>query len=487
MKLKAGKLPKEQYEKGKKKDEERIQSFLSNPENKERAEKYQYNQDVNLLNQYDDEYLRKKELAEKRQKDFAKNPKLLEAFQRVQNKNMMKIHDTKMEEIRQQRELEAEQERQRIEYEKALQAQKDRENDPFTNILGAVGDVVGLLPVPGMGAISEGIKTGVQGINMLRGMGLKKKKYHCDVCDKDINESQVEKHLKSKQHLKGAGLVDWFNKGVDKIKDLFSKREGFNNVSTRTLKDFGDYEINRIQIARQPIMKILNSVIKVITLGTFDPKKYGFDQMFHLGMIITLTLPNGQIKNIMIEKVDAVTISSMISMTGDNVEYIEIPVNKKLTINQMCNNALDKVGNKTFFDYDAFKNNCQSFLMYLLENSGLLTPEAKKFIHQDVSELAKNIPQFSKTIMNKITDLGQIANKLMGKGLTIHAVKIKKNVPIEEAIKHVQHITKSNKKRVMNDKYKNYHTFRIIPKTKFKNFVSKKINKDILLVLGELK
>ena len=98
MKLKGGKLPKEQYEIAKKKDQERIKNYLENPENKERADKYQYNQDVNLLNQYDDEYLRKKELAEKRQRDFAKNPKLLEAYQRVQNKNMMDLHNKKMEE-----------------------------------------------------------------------------------------------------------------------------------------------------------------------------------------------------------------------------------------------------------------------------------------------------------------------------------------------------------------------------------------------------
>ena len=484
MKLKGGKLPKEQYEIAKKKDQERIKNYLENPENKERAEKYQYNQDVNLLNQYDDEYLRKKELAEKRQRDFAKNPKLLEAYQRVQNKNMMKIHDTKMEEIRQQREYEAEMERQRIEYEKALQAQKDAENDPFNQIMGTVSAVTSL--IPGMSGVSQALDIGRAGVNMLRGSGLTDK-YHCKVCDKYMNKSQVEKHLKSKQHLKGAGLMDWFNKGVDKIKDLFSKREGFNNVSSRTLKDFGDYEISRIQLARQPIMKILNSIIKIITLGTFDPKKYGFDQMFHLGMIITLTLPNGQSKMIMIEKVDAVTISSTISMTGDNVEYLEIPVNKKITINQMCKNAIDKVGNKTFFDYDSFKNNCQSFLLMLLENSGLLTQQAKNFIYQDVQELAKDIPEFSKKIMNKITDIGQIANKLLGKGLEIHAIKINKNLPLAEAIKHVQNITKSNKKRVMSDKYKNYHSFRIVPKTKFKNFVSKRINKDILLILGERK
>lgn len=483
MKLKAGKLPKEQYEKAKKKDAERIQKYLENPENKERAEKFQYNQDVNLLNQYDDEYLRKKELAEKRQRDFAKNPKLLEAYQRVQNKNMMEKHNTKMEEIRQQREYEAEQERQRIEYEKALQAQRDRENDPFTQIMGAVSDVVGILPVPGMGAVSEGLKVGTQAVNMLRGQGLV---HHCEICKKDVKISNLQRHLKSKQHIKGAGLMDWMNKGIDKIKDLFSKREGFNNISTRTLKDFGDLPIKRIQVARQPIMKILDSVIKLISLGTYDPKKYGYDQMYHLGMILTLKLPSGQDKFIMVEKVDAVSISSTISMTGDNVEYFEVPINKQLTLNQMCENAINKVGKKTFFDYDAFKNNCQSFLLMLLENSGLLTVQAKQFIYQDVSELAKEIPSFSKTIMNKITDMGQIANKLMGKGLVIHSVKIKKSIPMDKAIEHVQHITKSKKPRVMKE-YKNYIGFRIIPKTKFKTFVTKNVNKDIKLILGELK
>ena len=69
----------------------------------------------------------------------------------------------------------------------------------------------------------------------------------------------------------------------------------------------------------------------------------------------------------------------------------------------------------------------------------------------------------------------------------LHAVIIKKSVPLEDAVAMAKDIIKKPdfKKRETKASYR----FRAIPKTKFnpKMFRSKKINKDITLVFGELK
>ena len=60
-KLVVGKLPKEQYEIAKKKQQDRIDEL-------EQDGRYQEKMDTNLLNEYDFDYQGKKQMAEKRQK-----------------------------------------------------------------------------------------------------------------------------------------------------------------------------------------------------------------------------------------------------------------------------------------------------------------------------------------------------------------------------------------------------------------------------------
>jgi hypothetical protein len=69
----------------------------------------------------------------------------------------------------------------------------------------------------------------------------------------------------------------------------------------------------------------------------------------------------------------------------------------------------------------------------------------------------------------------------------LHAVIISKNIPLDEAIKISQEII-NNKKRTFYRETKNSYRFRNIPKTKFdkKTFRSKKINKNITLIFGEV-
>ena len=71
------------------------------------------------------------------------------------------------------------------------------------------------------------------------------------------------------------------------------------------------------------------------------------------------------------------------------------------------------------------------------------------------------------------------------KPYAIASVIIKKNVSPEEALQHALNITK--KKKLKMTETKNTYRFRNLPKTKFSDYLSKKINKNITLLFGELK
>lgn len=220
------------------------------------------------------------------------------------------------------------------------------------------------------------------------------------------------------RHLQGSGIADLISSGFNKLKNIFSVKEDFNNVSKRTLQQYGSSKIKSLQIYRTPILEMINKALNIISLGKWNlaRKQLGYDKFFHLALVATVQTPNG-LKNIIIEKNEVVNISTDYK-TSKDTEVMNVPYNKDLTIDQFLSKALDIMGRSNFFRYDAFTNNCQVFIKTLLSSSGLLTPEIEKFIFQDLKELSSRIPNWVQPFSRGITDLGAVISKLSGKGET---------------------------------------------------------------------
>jgi hypothetical protein len=321
-------------------------------------------------------------------------------------------------------------------------------------------------------------------------------KYHCKLCRKTVKS--YGNHIKSKSHLlKAGGLISWFKDKYKQVKntitDKFRKKlDGFNATSTSTLKKYGNFPIVAVKIVKQPIHKIIDLFINALSLGKFNElkQKYGFDDMYHLGCIASVKLPNGSLKEIQFEKVESVKFHENITISGKDVEFMTVPIiDKNITLDEMTYKARQAVGDKTYFDYDGFTNNCQWFIrMNLMNGLNVWNDKINSFVMQDVNEFAKDMPQYAKDTMNVITDIGQIADNVAGGNLVIHRVNVSKDVPFDEALKHAQNIIKT-KRKFKQKLVKNYWHFKSKPQTHFKKgtFRSKKINSNITIVLGELK
>ena len=440
--VRGGKLPKEQYEIAKKKQQDRIDELEQDP-------RYQEKMDTNLLNEYDFEFQGKKKMAEQRQKAMQSNPKLYNACKRKNDKLNFEIEE--------QRKFEREQERLRAEQEEKARA---KANDPLSNILSGLSTVASLIPGVGT-AVSSGLDVVNEGQKLIRGGKLNKKK-------------QVE----------GAGL---FN--------IFTPNKSYNNVSTKTLKQYGDFPVIQLRIMRTPIMKILNTVIDFISLGKWSDvlKKHNIDDLYHLALVATVQTPTEQ-KQIVIEKNEVINVSTKFTV-NDKTQTLEIPLQgKQTTVNKMMADGLQKVGVDKWFLYHPLNNNCQSFISYILQTLGLYNMQTRTFLYQSMEAIKQELPSYVKSTMKAVTDIGAVASKLMGKGLEdgeklhIHSIKINKQVPVEQQLEHVKNITKSNKNRMMKE-MKNHNNYRIIPKTKFNkdSFRTKKINPQISIVFGTLK
>lgn len=226
--------------------------------------------------------------------------------------------------------------------------------------------------------------------------------------------------------LSGRGFFDYFKKGyeyvkekvgnvVESAKDFFSPRlDDYNNKTKEMLKQFGGDVITKATIYRKPVDKWIPQVLNAVSLGKWNQsvKKSGYDKFFHLSLIVVC-------KNepLNVEKLDVVSIKAKDVPSGDTVETQEVPLqNKSFTLFQMLEKARADVGDKAFFEYNSFENNCQSFVSYLLKGQGLYTEEAKAFVYQPIQQIVDEMPDYVKKFQKGLTDISATFNKISGQG-----------------------------------------------------------------------
>ena len=227
-KVRAGKIPKNEILLGKMKEEARLRELEKDP-------RYRQKLDDDLLREYDPDYIRNKEAGQRLQKDMQTNTRLRDAKFRQLEAKQKDIND----------EFQYKQEQERLRAEAEEKARR-KASDPFSNIMSGLSTVASLIPGVGT-AISSGLDVVKEGVNLGRetfGGNLKQKK-------------------RKTKNIKGSGLID-------NIKNKFIIQKKYNNVSTRTLKDYGNNRIISLKIVRTPIQKMLKTKLLLTLLKHFQ-------------------------------------------------------------------------------------------------------------------------------------------------------------------------------------------------------------------------
>lgn len=244
--------------------------------------------------------------------------------------------------------------------------------------------------------------------------------------DKDIIEKYGIGILPSKK-LKGGGFWDWAKRQYRRARDLFDAPKDFNNVSRKTLNNFGNCPIQQLTILRTPIQEVLGVALNALSFGKWYNlmKKYGYDKMFHLSLVAVVNC-DGKITPVIIEKNEVVNVSQQIKISADS-EFMEVPLrNRKIPLDTLVNKTRVMMGDKRFFDYDAFKNNCQVFINSVLDANDLLTDKEHTFLFQPLDKLHSELDGHISPIAKGITRLGSIVSRLRGDGKVRDILKTKK-------------------------------------------------------------
>jgi hypothetical protein len=173
--------------------------------------------------------------------------------------------------------------------------------------------------------------------------------------------------------------------------------ERFVGQTKKLVEQLGDKMIKSITSCRVPLSGALNGMLNTVR---FDNKDV--DKFFHLFMRIGLD--NGS--HVIYEKNER-PMMSMGSGPRNDEETRNISVSPGLTLGQMIENGIKRVGANSYFVYDPFHHNCQHFQIANLSGSSQIhmTAEDHKWIDQDVREIAQTVPSWAKSSSAQVIQL----------------------------------------------------------------------------------
>lgn len=232
---------------------------------------------------------------------------------------------------------------------------------------------------------------------------------------KTIITTSNEKKKQSRWHALKHGRTDY----QPKMRELLNK--------------YGDQKIIRIQLQKGKISNFIKGFIHAFRVGGLADKmkfwkrdkktnkKISKDgHLYHIGAILTLENK----KRLLFEKFESAylykvkaDLNEQIKKDGDVLKEVKLSTTyNEITLKLLIEKTKMKIGGlKSFNGYSARHNNCQHFMMAMLDGLGLNTKELSEFVQQDLDhnyQQGKKKGILEKTT-NLLTDAWRKANILM--------------------------------------------------------------------------
>ena len=173
-------------------------------------------------------------------------------------------------------------------------------------------------------------------------------------------------------------------------------------------------------MCRTPISQLVGTGLNIITIGKWEraKAKYGFDKIFHLFMLIDiLDTTKNKIITCILQKNDTPRCHEFNEPLSNDTETSYVQKQYTGTLKTLLSTTLGEMGDGAFWTYNAFTNNCQTFLLNVLGANQLLSPQLQDFIKQPIDDIARELPSYTMAVSQGITDTARRVRTLFGKGL----------------------------------------------------------------------
>lgn len=223
-----------------------------------------------------------------------------------------------------------------------------------------------------------------------------------------------EYQRKKKQRIEGRA-VSWVP-----FEYILPLRQNYPPKVRALLQQKGNEHIERLTIYRAPLTRSTNLLLQAFTTlamrGKFQErlKDLNYDKLYHLALIAETK----EGSRIFINKNEVIEIELNPKLSPEAelkpIDLTLIPPN--LTINQMLSNTQQRMG-KRYFVYNAATNNCQDYILNILEANNIGDQSDREFVKQDVQYLFKGASR-TITFASFLTSLSALKNRIIeGNGL----------------------------------------------------------------------
>jgi hypothetical protein len=196
----------------------------------------------------------------------------------------------------------------------------------------------------------------------------------------------------------GDGVTDWATDLKDKfiLKYLSSRPKILNDLLVKE----GNQIIKKIEVCRVPLTSKFNKLLQWASPSGYDKvmKERNYDRLFHLYIIFHLD--NGKVYKL--EKNQRVNVKDGGIPKKEGVECISIVTPDNIKFADFMLKAEDIPG---FYRYNAFKDNCQKWVLDLLHENGINNSDYDEFILQKIDDIA---PSYIQSIAQAGTDLAGV-------------------------------------------------------------------------------
>ena len=295
----------------------------------------------------------------------------------------------------------------------------------------------------------------------------------------------------------GNKTIKGINKGAEAIKDFgehaVDKIEEYGDVVLHgrndyppkvrdLIKKYGNKRIKKITIDRTPVPDVLTGALNAVSFGAFG-KRFGrlpYDELFHLRL--DLVFEDGT--RLAVEKNEVINMYENPKKLkgGEQKEIISIP--PELTLNKMLEEG-QKIQGKKWFRYSAYNNNCQDFIIALVNGSNIGDQQDREFIKQNTESLFKG-DSFLRKFANTVTDIGGKVNEITtGAGLDneseIQSIVFNKDSWTKK--KAINWLKKHNYEGLDCDEKENTLRFRQNEPNKNYKYITKSLPNEIELII----
>jgi len=177
-------------------------------------------------------------------------------------------------------------------------------------------------------------------------------------------------------------VLKFLKMSIDNNNILFYQ---YNKKSQKILDTYGDHEVTKIYLVRQPFSKFITFLLNMFTLYNYEKLINESQENFpyHIFLVFEIKLPNNMRKLLLLEKNNCINICENFLINNlQDIKTIKLK-NKNYTITSILKTTQTRVGNEKFFNWHLYKNNCQEFTKEILITLDKYCKTNKEYIFRD--------------------------------------------------------------------------------------------------------